>query len=567
MAKAAVIKKDHLPDVVEHKGKEYKMVSSMSAMKASGQPVEMPKSYVIVEVMNKRLRGKTDLHGKPYKPSQWVFEEQPYYMEKGGSVSDSRVDEVLNHYVGTALWITDDENDEPLNTNYSMSDIDEKLLSSMRADIKKFISENEKEIKESGMSDDDLGHDLWLTRNHHGSGFWDRNYDEDISEKLTKAAHELKGTDLYVGDDNKIHGMGSYEGGGWMETGDSNTIIVRDYKNELASLEKQVAYSKQRMAETTEEWVRKEYKATVDGCMERIDEINKTLQKMGVAEKGKIVTDPADKQKIMNSIKEGELTLRTGKFNGRKLGKEELEAVKKSVENAKAKIGQFSDGGFIEMTKEERSRLDVLQYKEDIGDLNTEENQEYENLVVKYRKTKEYKDNQDNEYAKGGQVKDIPFMHSNLYLVGHGNDTNGNHVVKVMTPNERSFSIQTNGTLPNTNRILKSTGKISELSKEDIEAIEKEVVPYVKEFGSASQKKHLRLYRSGNWDESFAKGGKASTFVEGVKAIQKKLTGTLVPKKYQKEYGKKYDSKEAKTAAQKIKGSQRAKELIKKYGK
>lgn len=49
--------------------------------------------------------------------------------------------------------------------------------------------------------------------------------------------------------------------------------------------------------------------------------------------------------------------------------------------------------GFIKLTKNQRARLDVLQSKEDISDLNEAENKEYEALVKLYRKTKEYKGN------------------------------------------------------------------------------------------------------------------------------------------------------------------------------
>jgi hypothetical protein len=65
--------------------------------------------------------------------------------------------------------------------------------------------------------------------------------------------------------------------------------------------------------------------------------------------------------------------------------------------------------------------------------------------------------------------------------------------------------------------------------------------------------------------EKLKKGGmlkKKSTFDEKVKAISSKIEGTKVKRKYKKEYGARYDRKEAKEAAQKIAGS-----IRKKYGK
>jgi hypothetical protein len=106
----------------------------------------------------------------------------------------------------------------------------------------------------------------------------------------------------------------------------------------------------------------------------------------------------------------------------------------------------------------------------------------------------------EKQYAKGGTVKEIEFENSNLYLYGGGTDSNGNHIVKVGFPNAKAFSIQTNGVLPNTNRILKSS-KLNELDSKEIASIEKEVVGYVKEFGSKEQKAKLKVY------SQYAKGG------------------------------------------------------------
>jgi hypothetical protein len=91
--------------------------------------------------------------------------------------------------------------------------------------------------------------------------------------------------------------------------------------------------------------------------------------------------------------------------------------------------------------------------------------------------------------AKGGE---IGFNNSNLYLNGFGMDSNGNSVVKVSFPNQRAFSIQTNGVLKETNSLY--TKKIGDLSEAQIKTIEKEVVDYVKQFGSKEQKQRLKTY-------------------------------------------------------------------------
>lgn len=96
------------------------------------------------------------------------------------------------------------------------------------------------------------------------------------------------------------------------------------------------------------------------------------------------------------------------------------------------------------------------------------------------------------QFKGGGE---IAFESSNLYLNGKGRDTNGNPVVKVAFPDQPAFAIHmANGSLPKTYRILKSVEKISELSPEQVNEIEKEVVDYVSKFGSKAQKEKLKVY-------------------------------------------------------------------------
>jgi hypothetical protein len=103
-----------------------------------------------------------------------------------------------------------------------------------------------------------------------------------------------------------------------------------------------------------------------------------------------------------------------------------------------------------------------------------------------------------NKFKTGGQImkkgKEISFENSNLYLVGKGNDTNGNAVVKVKYPNSGTFSIQTLGNLPKTKSILGGVSNLGEIEKTDLEKMEKEIVSYIESFGSASQKRGLKTY-------------------------------------------------------------------------
>lgn len=82
-------------------------------------------------------------------------------------------------------------------------DPDSKIQAYM--DIKAFMDFAGKDaimeaIQEKGL--ERLGHDIWLTRNHHGAGFFDHSYEHE--KLLMDAAHKLKSVDMYITDDNRI---------------------------------------------------------------------------------------------------------------------------------------------------------------------------------------------------------------------------------------------------------------------------------------------------------------------------------------------------------------------------
>ena len=106
-------------------------------------------------------------------------------------------------YVEAALWSSTDDNDQPLDRNYSWTDMAEDTLQEIIDDCHA--------LQEA--SGDDLagnyrkgGYDFWLTRNGHGAGFWDGDWPEAEGERLTEASKAFGEYNLYVGDDGKIHG-------------------------------------------------------------------------------------------------------------------------------------------------------------------------------------------------------------------------------------------------------------------------------------------------------------------------------------------------------------------------
>lgn len=118
------------------------------------------------------------------------------------------IETILTHYAIAALWSSTDESDEsggePMDNNYSIDDIAPETMQTMREDVTDFVSQNEALLIESGQSEEQIGHDFWLTRNGHGAGFWDRGLGA-VGESLSDACRVFGGVDLYIGDDGKVY--------------------------------------------------------------------------------------------------------------------------------------------------------------------------------------------------------------------------------------------------------------------------------------------------------------------------------------------------------------------------
>jgi len=109
------------------------------------------------------------------------------------------------------------------------------------------------------------------------------------------------------------------------------------------------------------------------------------------------------------------------------------------------------------------------------------------------------------EMAKGGKIKEVDFENSNLILYGFGKDTNGNSIVKIGFPNQRTFSIQTNNIGLETSHNKRGYA-VHELDQKEIDSIEKEVVEYLKENGTKEQKAKLKTY------STYSDGGEISEY-------------------------------------------------------
>ena len=117
---------------------------------------------------------------------------------------------MTENYLIAALWSSTDNTNEqggdPLDANYSLDDIAPESVEQAEKDCLAFIAENDGDIDGDY---EQAGYDFWLTRNHHGAGFWDGDWDEErngmIGQRLTEASHKFGEVNAVVGDDGKIY--------------------------------------------------------------------------------------------------------------------------------------------------------------------------------------------------------------------------------------------------------------------------------------------------------------------------------------------------------------------------
>lgn len=109
-------------------------------------------------------------------------------------------------YIEAALWSSTDNSDDsggrPLDANYGVEDFAAETMASILDDCKAF---QETYAEEVCGNIEQAGHDFWLTRNRHGAGFFDGDWQADVCARLTEASHAYGSVDLYVGDDGLIY--------------------------------------------------------------------------------------------------------------------------------------------------------------------------------------------------------------------------------------------------------------------------------------------------------------------------------------------------------------------------
>jgi hypothetical protein len=127
-------------------------------------------------------------------------------------MNNSREDQIrantgLWDYLTCALWSTSDnttdQGGDPLDKNYTVQDFSDDALDQAEKDWNTFKQRAGYLL--NGLNMEQVGHDFWLTRNGHGAGFWDGDYEESIGNELTELAKSFGSKDLYIGDNNQLY--------------------------------------------------------------------------------------------------------------------------------------------------------------------------------------------------------------------------------------------------------------------------------------------------------------------------------------------------------------------------
>jgi len=120
-------------------------------------------------------------------------------------MSTDNLDAFTRGYLECALWSSVTDDGEPFDYGRTVGNIAPAALAAAIADCEDFKRANAQHL--ALWTAEQAGHDFWLTRNHHGAGFWDRGKGEP-GRLLTEAAHVYGSLDLHLGDDGLIYGMG-----------------------------------------------------------------------------------------------------------------------------------------------------------------------------------------------------------------------------------------------------------------------------------------------------------------------------------------------------------------------
>ncbi|OAM91254.1 hypothetical protein OH491_22390 [Termitidicoccus mucosus] len=132
-----------------------------------------------------------------------VHRELLHHIETG----ETMLFRFLHGYLTAALWTSHDDNEKYFDATHAIEDISIASLVSAWAECSQFCRECKTDL--CHLDDERNGHNFWLTRCGHGSGYFDESVNDELAEfamqQLTRASESFGEVDLYIGDDRKLH--------------------------------------------------------------------------------------------------------------------------------------------------------------------------------------------------------------------------------------------------------------------------------------------------------------------------------------------------------------------------
>lgn len=126
----------------------------------------------------------------------------------------SNLEIFIQAYLECALWATtgktDDgeDNGDPLDKNFNIFDVANSAREEVKQECEDFLEREDVSIISQKWGEEEYkqaGYDFFLTRNHHGAGFWDGDWPKPDGEILSNASDEAGSSEPYVGDDGGIY--------------------------------------------------------------------------------------------------------------------------------------------------------------------------------------------------------------------------------------------------------------------------------------------------------------------------------------------------------------------------
>jgi len=128
---------------------------------------------------------------------------------------EKTMDAFTQAYIETLLWSESDDNWEGFDKNYDIEDIHPDSLEVIEKECKAFQKGMEVIHDWIDLTDTNFAHDFCLTRNEHGAGFWDGDYDhlgKGTVDALCKLAKSFHPCHLILGDDGHVHYWTEWKG-------------------------------------------------------------------------------------------------------------------------------------------------------------------------------------------------------------------------------------------------------------------------------------------------------------------------------------------------------------------